>query len=107
MRKFVRRLTAVVVVAAPLAIVTIATPGVSQAQCEVGYSWDSINGGCKPPPPPPDWWKARPAYAPAWAPQSVPSPPPTPAWVPTDMKPVWDPARHAWGLWFGGVWLQL
>jgi hypothetical protein len=37
MRKFVRRLAAVIVVVlAPMAVVTVATPGVSSAQCENG-----------------------------------------------------------------------
>jgi hypothetical protein len=63
MRKSVRRAAAVVMSAlAPMAVVTIATPAVSSAQCEAGWWWDPVANVCRPPvvPPPPGcdngWW---------------------------------------------------
>jgi hypothetical protein len=52
MRKFARRLAAVIVVAlAPMAVVTVAIPGVSSAQCENGWWWNPVANVCQPPPP--------------------------------------------------------
>ena len=46
MRKLIRRLaTGIVVALAPMAIVTVATPGVSSAQCENGWWWNPDESG--------------------------------------------------------------
>ena len=51
MSKFVRRLaTGIVVALAPMTIVTVATPGVSSAQCENGW-WNPLVNACEPTPP--------------------------------------------------------
>jgi hypothetical protein len=50
MRKFARRLAAVIVVAlSPMAVVTVAIPGVSSAQCENGWWWNPVTNVCRPP----------------------------------------------------------
>ena len=59
MRKSVRRLAAATVVGlAPMAVVTVATPGVSLAQCENGSWWNPVVNVCQPPPPVCEngWW---------------------------------------------------
>jgi hypothetical protein len=43
MRKFIRHLAAGIVVAlAPMAVVMVATPGVSSAQCQNGWWWNPL-----------------------------------------------------------------
>ena len=64
MSKFIRRVAGVVAVAlAPMAYVTVVSPGVSSAQCGWGSWWDPVADVCRPvvPPPPQDcgwgsWW---------------------------------------------------
>jgi hypothetical protein len=59
MRKSVRRLAAATVVGlAPMAVVTVATPGVSLAQCENGSWWNPVINVCQPLPPVCEngWW---------------------------------------------------
>ena len=64
MSKFIRRVAGVVAVAlAPMAYVTVVSPGVSSAQCDWGDWWDPIANVCRPivPPAPQDcgwgnWW---------------------------------------------------
>jgi hypothetical protein len=49
MRKFVRRLAPIAVMAlAPMATVTIATPAVSWAQCDPGQYWEPFSKACLP-----------------------------------------------------------
>jgi hypothetical protein len=92
-----RRLTAGVAVAlAPLAIMTIATPAVSSAECD-GRTWNPAMRTCDPPPPVPAWYQPAPTYAQAWAPVWAPPPPPAPPWaVALDLKPVWDQKLQTW-----------
>ena len=105
MRRFVRRLPAIVAVAlVSLAAVTVATPGVSLAQCETNWSRNVWTNECKLPPPP--WYKPPPPYAPPFAPEGVPPPPPPPPWAPS-VNPVWDPGHQAWGIWAGPAWVPL
>jgi hypothetical protein len=98
MEKFLRRLSAVLVVAlATTVLVTIATPGVSSAECEGGRTWDPVAKQCDPPPPVPAWYRAAPSYAQAWAPPWAPPPPPAPGWAQQlQLTPVWDPRLEAW-----------
>ena len=64
MRKCFRRLAVAIVVAlVPMAVVTVATPGVSRADCENGWWWDPAANVCRPPVVPPPmlcengaWW---------------------------------------------------
>jgi hypothetical protein len=59
MKKSIRRLaTGIVVALAPMAVVTVATPGVSSAQCENGWWWNPLANACAPPPPLCEngWW---------------------------------------------------
>jgi hypothetical protein len=57
MRGIVRRLAILFAIAlAPLAFVTLVSPGVSKADCAVGTVWDPGSNTCVapgPPPPPP------------------------------------------------------
>src|SRR3954449_10159842 len=51
MRKFIRRLaTGIVVALALIGMVTVATPGVSLAECENGW-WNPLANMCEPLPP--------------------------------------------------------
>jgi len=65
MRKFVRHLAPIAAVAVlPMAVVTIATPAVSSAQCDSGQYWEPFSKACLPlgvgPTPlncdPGQWW---------------------------------------------------
>jgi hypothetical protein len=65
MRKFVRRLAPIAVMAlTPMATITIATPAVSWAQCDPGQYWEPFSKACLPlgqgPTPlncpPGQWW---------------------------------------------------
>jgi hypothetical protein len=103
MRRFVRRLAAVVAFAlVPMAAVLVATPAISSAQCDRNWSRNVWTGECKPPPPVPEWYQPPPAYAPPFAPQDVPPPPPQPQNAPSLG---WDPGHRAWGIWEGPVWI--
>jgi len=100
MKMSIRRLAAKVVVAVvPMAAVTVATPGVSSAQCDPNWSHNPATNECKPPPPPPAWWKPPPPYAPMYAPQWVPPPPPRPPWAPPSAVPKWDGGHQQWFWW--------
>jgi hypothetical protein len=100
---FVRRLAADVAAAlVAMAAVTVATPGVSSAECDPNWSRNVWTNECKPPPPPPSWWTPPPSYAPIYAPQWVPPPPPPPPWAPSAI-PAWDQAHQRWGVWVGAV----
>jgi hypothetical protein len=119
MRRFVRRLAAVFVLAcAAITVATFTAPVAGSSPCQQLWLWNPTTNECRPPPPPPPatlgrpippppWFTAPPTWAPLWAPVSVPPPPPTPAWAPTDVGPVWDPGRKAWGMWIGGAWVPL
>jgi hypothetical protein len=98
MEKFLRRLGAVLVVAlATTVLVTIATPGVSSAECEGGRTWDPGAKLCDPPPAVPAWYRPAPSYTQAWAPPWAPPPPPAPGWAQQlQLTPVWDPRLEAW-----------
>lgn len=98
MGKFVRRLSAVIVVAlATTVFVTIETPPISSAECDGGRTWDPATRLCDPPPPVPAWYQAAPSYAQAWAPPWAPPPPPAPGWAQQlQLTPVWDPRQEAW-----------
>jgi hypothetical protein len=97
MTRFVRRLAAGFAVAlVPMAAMTVATPGVSSAQCESNWSRNVWTNECKPPPPPPAWWTPPPPYAPVNAPQWVPPPPPRPPWAPPSAIPSWDQVHQQW-----------
>jgi hypothetical protein len=49
MRNLVCRLAAIVVLAVtPMAVVTVATPAVSSAQCDNGEWWDPTANMCRP-----------------------------------------------------------
>ena len=49
MKKTLRRLGVVsAVVLAPMAAVTVATPGISSAQCDNGSWWDPVANICRP-----------------------------------------------------------
>jgi hypothetical protein len=50
MRKFVRRLATGTVVALASLAMTVATPGISSAQCENGW-WNPLTNVCEPTPP--------------------------------------------------------
>lgn len=54
MRKCVRLAVAIVEAMVPMAVVTVATPGVSRADCENGAWWDPVANVCRPPVLPPD-----------------------------------------------------
>jgi hypothetical protein len=59
MRNFLCRVaTGIVVALAPMAIVMVATPGVSSAQCENGGWWNPLANVCEPAPPVCEngWW---------------------------------------------------
>ncbi|HEX2285257.1 MAG TPA: hypothetical protein VHI10_10635 [Mycobacterium sp.] len=115
-----------VAASAAMALVTVVTPGVGSAQCASGWAWDPATLRCAAPirparvQPPPPWYEPPPPWAPPWAPPGVPPPPPTPPWAPAgappvitpwgtppDITPVWDPARRAWGIWLGPVWVPV
>src|ERR1700741_5531211 len=98
MGKLARRLSAVAVIAlATTVFVTIATPGVSSAECEGGRTWDPVARLCDTPPPVPAWYQAAPSYAQAWAPPWATPPPPAPGWAQQlQLTPVWDPRQEAW-----------
>lgn len=101
MTRFVLRLVAGAVAAlASTALVTVATPGVSKAECDPNWSYIVATGECKPPPPPPAWWTPPPPYAPIYAPQSVPPPPTVPPPSPWPVHPVWDQGHQQW-IWVG------
>ena len=57
-----RLVTAVTLAFAPMAVVTVATPAVSFADCENGDWWDPVANVCRPPVVPPPllcengWW---------------------------------------------------
>lgn len=89
-----------------IAATTVATPGVSSAQCDPGMSWNVVTNVCKLPPPVPSWYHAPPPYAPPYAPPWVPPPPAPPPWAPS-VNPVWDPGFKHWGIWAGPVWVPL
>ena len=92
-----RLIVAGVLAFAPLAIVTVATPAVSSADCDAGQTWDPVAKTCNPPPPPPAWYQAAPSYAQSWAPAWAPPPPPAPPWADAlGLKAVWDPRLEAW-----------
>jgi hypothetical protein len=95
---FPRLATVVAAALAPAAIVTVATPGVSDAeQCPDGRTWNPQTVTCDPPPGVPAWYHAAPSYAQSWAPAWVPPPPPAPEWArQLDLKPVWDPRLETW-----------
>ena len=95
MRMFLRRLATITVVAlSPMAVVTLAAPAVSSADCG-GRGWDPVAKLCVPPPPVPDWYRVAPTWAQPWAPAWAPlPPPPPPSSIP--LKPVWDPRYNAW-----------
>jgi len=106
MRMFLGRLATITMVAlSPMAIVTLAAPAVSSADCG-GRAWDPVAKLCMPPPPVPDWYQAAPTWAQSWAPPWAPPPPPPPPSVmcpsPFDwscgvpQKAVWDPRYNAW-----------
>jgi hypothetical protein len=106
MRWFVRRLAVVVAVAlVPMAAVTVATPGVSSAQCDPNWSRNVWTNECKPPPPP-SWYQPPPAYAQSFAQLWVPPPPPAPPWAPSAV-PAWDKGHQQWGVWAGPVWVPI
>ena len=98
MEKFLRRLSAALVVALATAVlVTIAAPAVSSAECEGGRTWDPVAKLCDPPPAVPAWYQPAPDYAQAWAPPWAPPPPPAPGWAQQlQLTPVWDPRLEAW-----------
>ena len=63
MRMFLRHLAIITVVAlSPMAIVTLATPAVSSADCG-GRGWDPVAKLCVPPPSLPDCYRAAPTWA--------------------------------------------
>lgn len=97
MARLVCRLAADVVAVALLAMVavTVATPGISSAQCDPNWSRNVWTNECKPPPPVPEWWTPRPAYAPPFAPAWIPPPPPAPPWQPGDV-PVRNGGLQQW-----------
>jgi hypothetical protein len=100
MMRFIRRLAVgVAVVSALMAAVTVATPGVSSAQCDPNWSRNVWTQECKPPPPAPAWWTPPPQYAPIWAPQDIPPPPSQPPGG-LPLHPVWDQAHQQW-VWIG------
>jgi hypothetical protein len=100
MMRFVGHLAAgVAVVSGLMAAATVATPGVSTAQCDPNWSRNVWTNECKPPPPQPEWWTPPPQYAPIWAPQDIP-PPPSPAPGAPPLHPVWDQAHQQW-VWIG------
>ncbi|WP_082943020.1 hypothetical protein [Mycobacterium sp. 852002-40037_SCH5390672] len=109
MRWFVRRLTAIIVMAfVAMAVAVIARPGISSAQCDPNMSWNSTTRECKPPPPVPDWYTPPPPYAPSFAGQNVPPPPPpppSPSWAP--QVPMWSVGFQQWGYYAGNVWVPL
>jgi hypothetical protein len=105
MTSFARRLVTDVVALAviPMTAVTIATPGVSSAQCDKNWSRNVWTNECKPPPPVPDWYIPKPAYAPPFAPADIPPPPPPPPWAQLpqmQLRPVWDGGKGQW-VWIG------
>ena len=101
MTRFIRRLAAVIAVAAfPLAAVAVVTSAVSSAGCDPAWSRNVWTNECKPQPAPPVWWTPRPAYAPPYAPVDVPPPPPPPPWA-GNMQPRWDEGGLHW-VW-GGI----
>ena len=97
MTRFLCRLAADVVAVALLAMaaVTVATPGISSAQCDPNWSRNVWTNECKPPTPMPEWYIPRPAYAPPFAPTWIPPPPPAPPWHPGDI-PVWNEGLQQW-----------
>jgi hypothetical protein len=97
MTRFLCRLAADVVAVALLAMaaVTVATPGISSAQCDPNWSRNVWTNECKPPPPVPEWYIPRPAYAPPFAPAWIPPPPSAPPWQPGDV-PVWNGGSQQW-----------
>jgi hypothetical protein len=101
MTSFARRVVAhvVAVTVVPMAAVTVATPGVSSADCDPNWSRNVWTNECKPQPRPPDWWTPPPAYAPPFAPADVPPPPPPPPWA-QQLHPVWDGGHQQW-VWIG------
>jgi hypothetical protein len=100
MTPFVRRLVADLAVAlVSMAVVMVATPAVSSAQCDPNFSRNVWTNECKPPPPPPPWYNPPPPYAPKFAPQWIP-PPPVPAPGGPPLHPVWDQGRGQW-IWVG------
>jgi hypothetical protein len=103
MTSFARRLVAYVGALAfvPIAAVTVATPGVSSAQCDPNWSRNVWTNECKPPPPPPAWYTPKPAYVPEFAPADIPPPPPPPPWAQQlQLRPVWDGGHNQW-VWIG------
>lgn len=97
MRMFLRHLAIITVVAlSPMAIVTLATPAVSSADCG-GRGWDPVAKLCVPPPSLPDWYRAAPTWAQSWAPAWASPPPPAPPWAEAmRLQPVWDPIANTW-----------
>jgi hypothetical protein len=94
MRKVLRRLAVTVVVA--VALMALATPAVSSAECD-GRRWDPVAKLCDPPPAMPAWYQVPPTYAQPWAPPwAPPPPPPTPLEQLLHLQPVWDPRFNAW-----------
>ena len=98
MRDLLRHAFVVIAVAfATMAIVTVAMPAISSAECDNGRTWDPVARVCDPPPPAPAWYQAAPSYAQSWAPAWAPPPPPTPPWAELlSLKPVWDPRLETW-----------
>jgi hypothetical protein len=97
MTMFVRRLAVDVAVAlVAMTAVTVATAGVSSADCDPNWSHILSTNECKPPPPPPPWWTPPPQYAPMYAPPWAPPPPPRPPWVPPSAIPSWDQGHQQW-----------
>jgi hypothetical protein len=99
--RFVAHVVAVTLV--PLAVVMVAAPGVSSAQCDPNWSRNVWTNECKPPPPVPDWYIPKPAYVPSFAPADIPPPPPPPPWAQLpqmQLRPVWDGGKGQW-VWIG------
>lgn len=108
MRWFGQRLAAVIaVVFGFMAVMVVATPGVSRAACDPNMSFNPATRECKPPPPAPDWYTAPPAYAPSFTAQDVPPPPPPPPWWAGWQVPMWSVGYHQWGYYVGNVWIPL
>jgi hypothetical protein len=106
MRMFFRRLATITVVAlSPIAIMTLATPAVSSADCG-DRDWNPVTNLCVPAPPVPEWYRAAPTWAQSWAPPWAPPPPPAPPSVMcpvlyaascgVPVKAVWDPRYNQW-----------
>ena len=96
MRKFLLRLAITTVVAFGMAVVSLATPGVSSAECLGGRTWNPTARLCDPPPAVPAWYQVAPSWAQSWAPPWAPPPPPAPDWAVQFMQPVWDQRLNAW-----------